>query len=299
MRPQGHHHHRTKGGLNGQQHRGVGKFNQGAGVAVHTGRAGGVQLRARRQPALPAERGVGGADLVPRRRRLGRPGRAHGFVSRQRVADRGRRTVGAAVVGHTRRRETVEGGDRRRRCGGVAALRQRLDREGRAVPATTGHPTRGGLLMSGEVEPLPEPVVPSTEAIAPSVERFLVPEQFATGPATAPGPQVGEKYTDGSKVVTVTAVGSKHALATDDPGATVEGAYPLINIAEGGTMYPVVPPSIVFTDTVLVEYFIQGAERGLWTNKTVASATGRGVLLQTNNRWIEIKINPNGTWAPK
>lgn len=117
------------------------------------------------------------------------------------------------------------------------------------------------------------------------IEEPMAPSKPISG---EPGPQVGDKYTDGIKTVTVTAVGTKKALATDDADPAIEEAYPLIPAAEGGTFTPVIPPLIVFEDTTLYEYHIKGAERGLWSNAKIASATGRAIVLHPDGTWEEI-----------
>ena len=100
-----------------------------------------------------------------------------------------------------------------------------------------------------------------------------------------PGPQVGDEYTDGETVVTVTAVGVSNALAVDPVG--VEDTYPILSVDQGGTMAPVVPPPIIAVATALYEYNT-GAEVGFWTNHSVASGTGRVVVLNPNGTWEEV-----------
>lgn len=125
-------------------------------------------------------------------------------------------------------------------------------------------------------------------------EEPVEPEQPITKPGkpgigrpdnpNLPGPQPGDEYTDGEEVLTITAVGEQYALAVDPYG--VEAAYPLLAADEGGLYEPVVPSPIVGRDTVLYEYDT-GAEIGLWTNASVASATGRSLILYPDGTWDE------------
>lgn len=122
---------------------------------------------------------------------------------------------------------------------------------------------------------------------------IVVEPQANPNPPNEPGPQIGDKYTDGVRTLTVTAVGEKHALAHDDANTANEDKYPLIPIAEGGTFRPVVQPAIVYADTTLYEYHILGAERGLWSNPGVAAATGRRIVLKpgqtpTAGTWVQV-----------
>ena len=117
-------------------------------------------------------------------------------------------------------------------------------------------------------------------------------------PPTEPGPQVGDKYTDGVRSMTVTAVGEKHALAKDDANTTNEDKYPLIPVAEGGTFRPVIPPSIVFVNTVAVRVPHPRRRTGPVDEHDgrLGDRTGRPVA--DRPPWIEVKVNPDGTWTP-
>ncbi len=129
-------------------------------AAVHHRRPRRRQLRAGRQPALPAERRMAGADVVLQRRVLGRPRRERRHHPHQGLACDRHRPSRAAQLGDRRRREALGRRGRRRRGRPEPALGDRPDRAHRA------HRRRRRLLRWRFRRR--QPVVPAAPAPAPA-----------------------------------------------------------------------------------------------------------------------------------
>ena len=100
----------------------VGNLTHDPELRFTTGGRGHGQLRPRRQPSLPGEQRMAGADLVLQRGRLGHSGRERCRVAQQGHPHHRHRSSRAASVRDQGRREAFRRRDRRRRDRPVPAL---------------------------------------------------------------------------------------------------------------------------------------------------------------------------------
>ena len=99
---------------------------------LHQRRARRRQLRAGRQPAVPVQRRMAGADVLLRRRGVGHPRRERRCVSQQGHQGSRLRPPRAALLGDRERREADQDRSHRRRDRTQSALGQGRDREDRS-----------------------------------------------------------------------------------------------------------------------------------------------------------------------